>query len=146
MILPVSIIGSSVLRKVAKDIDKEYENLSKLIEDMFETMYESDGVGLAAPQVGIFKRFFIMKDFRSDSIQLIINPVITKVSDKIGTFREGCLTYPGEEFIMKRPKQIWAEWYNLDGMLIRRKLTGKESQVFCHEYDHLDGITCKNKA
>ena len=123
----------------------DYKQVGKDADKMKKIMVDNHGIGLAAPQVGIFKRFFIMKDFRSDSIQLIINPVITKVSDKIGTFREGCLTYPGEEFIMKRPKQIWAEWYNLDGMLVRRKLTGKESQVFCHEYDHLDGITCKTK-
>lgn len=101
--------------------------------------------GIAAPQVGIFRRFFLMKSWNNGEIRVIINPEIIKESDKQGTYKEGCLTYPGETFYVKRPKQIRVKWYDPELGIIYRKLTGKEAQVFHHEFQHLDGITIKNK-
>ena len=124
---------------------RNFDQVKKDADKMEKIMIDGHGIGLAAPQVGIFKRFFIMKDFRLEGVVVIINPEIMKYSDKIGTFREGCLTYPGEEFIIKRPKYVLARWSNLGGVEVYRKMTGKESQVFQHEFDHLDGISCKMK-
>ena len=113
---------------------------------MHEIMVKNNGIGLSAPQVGIFKRFFIMKDWSTaDKIEIVINPEIIKYGEKTGTFTEGCLTYPRETFFVKRSKQVKAVWHNLEGNTVYRKMSGKEAQVFQHEYDHLQGITCKNK-
>ena len=123
-----------------------YKQTKKDAEGMNNIMIKNNGIGLSAPQVGIFTQFFIMKDFRADNkYEIIINPEIIKYSDKIGTFREGCLTYPGEIFIVKRAKQIKAKWFNIDGKEVYRKMAGRESQVFQHEFDHIQGISCKNK-
>jgi len=123
-----------------------YKQTKKDAEEMNRIMVKNNGIGLSAPQVGIFTRFFIMKDFRgNDKIEIVINPEIIKYGDKIGTFREGCLTYPGEIFIVKRAKQIRARWFDINGMEVYRKMSGRESQVFQHEFDHIQGISCKNK-
>jgi len=123
----------------------DFEQVKKDADKMKKIMVDNHGIGLAAPQVGILKRFFIMKDYRLKGIVLIINPQVIKPSEKIGTFREGCLTYPGTEFIIKRPKQVLVSWFNSEGVEMHRKLSGKEAQVFQHEFDHLDGISCKTK-
>ena len=123
----------------SNDIEKKARKMNKI-------MVKNNGIGLAAPQVGIFLQFFIMKDWRNISeIEIVINPEIIKYGEKIGTFTEGCLTYPGETFVIKRSKQIKAIWYNPQGHRVYRKMSGKEAQVFQHEYDHLQGISCKNK-
>lgn len=123
-----------------------YKQTKKQALEMEDIMIKNNGIGLSAPQVGIFKQFFIMKDFYSnDKIEIVINPEIVKYGDKIGTFTEGCLTYPGESFFIRRSKQIKAIWYNPEGHEVYRKMSGKEAQVFQHEYDHLQGISCKNK-
>ena len=110
-------------------------------------MIDNNGIGLAAPQVGIFERFFIMKDFRGPGIVLIINPEIIEASKKIGTFKEGCLTYNigsnRPTWTVKRPKRIRASWIMSDGRKMVRKLSGREAQVFYHEIQHLEGITVK---
>jgi peptide deformylase len=126
----------------------EKNEFPKTLRDYFKMsaiMSVKGGIGLAAPQVGIFKRFFIMKDFSTDGTQMVINPIITEFSDKIGSFREGCLTYNNLSVIVKRHKSIKATWTTITGEEIHRKLTGRESQVFQHEYDHLDGITITMK-
>lgn len=123
-----------------------FNEIKKQSIEMHTIMVKNNGIGLSAPQVGIFTQFFIMKDFRSiDTTEIVINPKILKYGDKVGSFTEGCLTYPGETFIIKRSKQIKAIWYNLEGHEVYRKMSGKEAQVFQHEYDHLQGISCKNK-
>ena len=117
----------------------------KTAEEMYEFMIHNNGAGLAAPQIGIFRTFFIMKDFQGAKYQLIINPEIHKASDKLGSYKEGCLTYPKEYVTVKRPKQIRASWTNYDGTRVYRKLTGQESQIFQHESDHLVGLTIMKK-
>jgi peptide deformylase len=112
---------------------------------MDSIMKDNNGIGLAAPQVGILKKFFIMKDFSSDGFQLMINPEIVKYSDKIGSFREGCLTYKGLSVVVRRSKSIKATWMTGTGEVVHKKLTGRESQVFQHELDHLSGIVIKIK-
>lgn len=117
---------------------KPVENIQKVLKlkkQMTEIMDNNNGIGLAGPQVGIFQRFFIMKNFKSTGSIMVINPTIDWESDKLGTFREGCLTYKGETFIVKRPKQIKVTYVNEEGETVQRKLTGRESQVFHHETD-----------
>ena len=124
------------------------EDLQKIVKtgkEMYDFMIENKGAGLAAPQVGILKTFFVMKDFRGKDCQLIINPRIWGKSDKRGTFEEGCLTYPGEYRTVKRSKHIKAEWINEHGNRVFRKLTGQESQIFQHEAEHLVGLTIMNR-
>ena len=124
------------------------ENLAKTVKigkEMYEFMILNRGAGLAAPQIGIFRTFFVMKDYQGAKYQLIINPEIHKVSDKLGSYKERCLTYPGEYITVKRPKQIRASWTNQEGIRVYRKLTGQESQIFQHEAEHLVGLTIMNR-
>ncbi len=148
MILPVSIIGSSVLRQVAKDIDKDYPNLKEFIEDMFETMYDSDGVGLAAPQVNKSIRLFVvdaspmeeddsaLKDFK----KVFINAKITERSGELIAMEEGCLSIPGVREEVKRETKIRMEYYDENFEFHDEVFEGMAARVIQHEYDHLDGI------
>lgn len=118
--------------------------------EMFELMTAKNGIGLAAPQIGIFKRFFIIKDFQGPGYQLIINPVISWKCDKTGNFKESCLTYntPSESpyWYVRRPKSIMASWWLSDGCVMSKKMSKLTAQVFQHELDHLDGKTVKIKS
>ncbi len=120
------------------------EDVKELIHDMIRFMSKNNGIGLAAPQVGIYKRFFIMKDFRNPGTKIVINPQIVWKSIKKGTFEEGCLSYPGKKFRVQRHKQIKAVWVDEAGTHNSLKMSGREAQVFQHEFDHLDGIVIKN--
>lgn len=115
-------------------------------EAMVKLMIEKKGYALSAPQVGIFKRFFVMRNFRGKDPILVINPKLEISNPKKGTFEEGCLSYPGEFFRVKRYKQIRASWTSESGKKVYTKLTGKECQIFQHEFDHLEGITVKIKS
>ncbi|MEN8121246.1 MAG: peptide deformylase [Bacteroidota bacterium] len=153
MILPVSIIGSPVLRKVAKDIDKDYKDLSKFIEDMFETMYESDGVGLASPQVGKSIRLFIidatpmeeddpsLKGFK----KIFINAKITERSGEMVNMEEGCLSIPGIREDVRRADKIRIEYYDENFEFHDEYYEGISARVIQHEYDHIDGILFTDK-
>jgi peptide deformylase len=126
--------------------EENIKGLSETTDLMASLMEAKRGIGLAAPQVGIFKRFFIMKNFRGPGHVVVINPEITRVSEKSGVFEEGCLTYPWNyRKSVRRPKQIWAQWRTGDGGYMKMKLTGREAQVFHHEYEHLEGLTIKNR-
>ena len=153
MIFPVSIIGSPVLRKVAKDIDKNYKELPKFIDDMFETMYESDGVGLAAPQVGKSIRLFVvdatpmeeddpsLKDFK----KVIINAKITERSGESKNMEEGCLSIPGIREDVIRQDKIRIEYYDENFEFHDEYYKGISARVIQHEYDHIDGILFTDK-
>lgn len=150
MILPIYIYGHPVLRKVSKDIDPlNYSNLSELVENMFETMYNADGVGLAAPQVGLEDRIFVVdlsplaseehpgfKDFK----KVFINAHITERGGEIEAVEEGCLSIPGIHEKVPREGEIRIKY--LDENLVQQDITfsGFMARVIQHEYDHLDGI------
>lgn len=127
-----------------ENIDKS-ESVKELALEMINFMDSHNGIGLAAPQIGVFKRLFVMKNFRGEGSIIVVDPVIIWKSEKIGTFEEGCLSYPGKLFRVKRHKQIKAIWRNEKGEPFKMKMSGKEAQVFQHEYDHLDGIMLANK-
>lgn len=118
-------------------VEKARKHKAALIKIM------NTGLGISAPQVGIFERFFVMKNNRGVEPWLVVNPVIEDRPEKVGTFMEGCLTYPGEFYRVRRKKTIRAMWTDETGEKVRLKLSGREAQVFQHEFDHLNGVTIK---
>lgn len=130
-------IGDPVLNKVCKEVRDVNDRTRELIDDMFDTMYEADGVGLAAPQVGILKRIVVIDVTGEDPI-LLINPVILSI-DGEQTGYEGCLSVPGKTGVVTRPNHVKVKAYNAD--MEEFTLEGEEllARAICHELDHLDG-------
>jgi peptide deformylase len=148
MILPVYVYGMPVLRKVAGEIDKNYEGLNQLIDDMFETMKASDGVGLAAPQIGKSVRIFVinaeemevddepeLKNFR----KIFINPYITEEYGDKWEFQEGCLSIPLIREDVTRHSKLKIEYYDENWIFHAEEYEGVKARIIQHEYDHLDG-------
>ena len=130
-------IGDPVLNKVCKEVWEVNDRTRELIDDMFETMYESDGVGLAAPQVGVLKRIVVIDVTGEDPI-LLINPVILSTDGEQKGY-EGCLSVPGKTGVVTRPNHVRVKAYNMD--MEEFTLEGEEllARAICHELDHLDG-------
>ncbi|MBO5239519.1 MAG: peptide deformylase [Lachnospiraceae bacterium] len=130
--------GDSVLRKQCKPIDKMTPRLLQLIDDMFDTMYEANGVGLAAPQVGILKRIVVI-DIGDDNPLVLINPEILETSGE-QTGDEGCLSLPGKVGTVSRPNYVKCK--ALDENMEEIIVEGTEllARAICHELDHLDGV------
>lgn len=130
-------IGDPVLNKACKEVKEITDRTKELIDDMFDTMYEADGVGLAAPQVGILKRIVTIDVTGEDPI-LLINPVILESSGE-QTGNEGCLSVPGKTGVVTRPNYVKVKAYdeNLDPF----ELEGTEllARAICHELEHLEG-------
>ena len=148
MILPIYTYGQPVLRKVAQDITPDYPELPKLIEDMFETMYRSEGVGLAAPQIGkdirvVVVTLDVLKDEYpeyADFNHAYINPHILEYDDsEMQTMDEGCLSLPGIHEPVKRPTRILVRWMEPDFAEREEWVEGYLARVLQHEIDHLEG-------
>ena len=139
----IRLDGDDVLRKVCKPVEKMTQRIQTLIDDMYDTMYEANGVGLAAPQVGILKRIVVI-DIGDGNVYTLINPKIVE-SDGEQTGEEGCLSLPGLQGTVTRPNHVICEAYNEDMELCR--IEGEEllARAICHELDHLDGILYKDK-
>jgi peptide deformylase len=147
MILPMYIFGQSVLRKSAETISSDYPNLKELISNMFETLRKADGVGLAAPQVGLPIRLAVIdldvisddnpeyKDFR----QVYINPEIIETSEETCSMEEGCLSIPGIHESVKRPVKIRAKFYDENMVEHDEWFDGFLARAMQHEFDHLNG-------
>lgn len=135
--------GDSVLRKVAKPVTEMNERTKDIIEDMIETMYEADGVGLAAPQIGILKRIFVIDV--GDGPIVMINPEIIQTSGS-QTDEEGCLSIPGFYCPITRPNYVKVKFQNID--LKECIMEGEElfARAVLHENDHLNGILFKDLA
>ena len=141
-------MGNPDLLKVSEPIDFEKDDLKTLIEDMKETMKANDGAGLAAPQIGVFKRLVIFgfdandRYPEADSVPftVLINPVITPLSDDKENGWEGCLSVPGLRGVVPRFTHIKYEGYDADGKKFERKVEDFHARVVQHECDHLDGI------
>ncbi|HHW32214.1 MAG TPA: peptide deformylase [Clostridiaceae bacterium] len=134
--------GEEVLRKRCKEIDVINDKILTLLKDMADTMYENDGVGLAAPQVGILKRAVVI-DVGEGLLELI-NPVIISQEGEV-VDAEGCLSIPGIYGEVKRPQSVVVEALNPKGEKITVKGEGLLARALCHEIDHLDGILFKDK-
>ena len=132
----IRIVGDPVLRKRSAEVTDITAPMVALVEEMFETMYEAPGIGLAAPQVGVGSRFFVY-DVEDDP-RVLINPVITG-SDGEWYYDEGCLSVPGQFFEICRPKQIEVSGIDLDGNEVVFEADELLSRLIQHELDHLDG-------
>lgn len=147
MILPVTVYGDPMLRNVAKPITPDYPQLSTLIANMFETMYNADGVGLAAPQIGLSIRLFIvdaspvadeepeLKDFK----KIFINPQVVKTDGDPWEMEEGCLSLPNIREIVSRDEQVTLTYFDENWVEKTETYNGYAARVILHEYDHLEG-------
>ncbi len=153
MIFPIHIIGSSVLRKKTIEIDSNYPDIQKFISDMYETMYSSDGVGLAAPQVGKAIRLFVIdaSPMAEDEPELegfkrtFINAhIIEKSEDKIRS-EEGCLSIPDVREDVLRHSSLTIEYLDENFEKQTEELSGMAAVIIQHEYDHLDGVLFTDK-
>lgn len=147
MILPVYLYGQPVLREVAKDVTPDYPDLKVLIANMFETMTASDGVGLAAPQIGLPIRVVVIdldvvsedmpeyKDFK----KAYINAHILEFGEETDTMEEGCLSFPGVHESVKRSKKIRVKYMDEDFNEHEEWVEGYLARVMQHEFDHLEG-------
>jgi len=136
--------GDEILRKKCKEVTKMTERTKVLIDDMFETMYEANGVGLAAPQVGILKRIVVI-DVDYENPYVLINPVIVE-RDGEQTGDEGCLSLPGKVATVTRPNHVICRCLNEDMEEIEIEGEGLLARAICHELDHLDGVLYKDVA
>lgn len=130
-------LGDDVLRKTAKEVREVTPKVKELIEDMFETMYAADGVGLAAPQVGILKRIVVIDVGEGEPLAMI-NPEIIE-TDGEQTGYEGCLSVPGKSGIVTRPNYVKARALDENMKIFIVEGEGLLARAICHELDHLDG-------
>ena len=160
MVLPIIAYGDPVLRKVATDISRDYPNLNTLIANMYDTMNYAYGVGLAAPQIGLPIRLFVVdtapfaddddltedeRTFLSNFKKTFINAKITEETGDKWLFNEGCLSIPGVREDVSRQKQITIEFVDEQFTPQRLTLTGLAARVVQHEYDHIEGILFTDK-
>ncbi len=129
-------IGDEILQKKCREVKEVTPRVKELIDDMFETLYEADGVGLAAPQIGILKRIIVI-DIGEDP-HVLINPVLLETSGE-QRGNEGCLSVPGKYGVVTRPNYARVSYY--DENMEQKELEGTEllARAICHELDHLDG-------
>lgn len=139
----IRLDGDDVLRKECKPIEKMTSRLAMLIDDMYDTMYEANGVGLAAPQVGILKRLVVI-DIGDDNPLTLINPVIIE-SDGEQEGEEGCLSLPGLQGTVIRPNRVVCKALNEDMEEFIVEGEGLLARAICHELDHLDGVLYKDR-
>ena len=141
-IKPIITVPDDVLKKISNPIENVGDSEKKLVNDLFETMYNSNGIGLAAVQVGILKRILVIdvstKEEEKNPL-CFINPVIKKISDEKSVYEEGCLSIPDTFIEIERPKICEVEYINLDGKLENIKCDGLLSTCLQHEINHLDG-------
>ena len=148
MILPIHTYGEEILRQKAEDIDLNDVGLPTLISDMFETMHNANGAGLAAPQIGLNKRIFIVEEeIRPGELfkGVFINPKITFSSNHFARMVEGCLSFPSLSGWVERPYSIHLEWYDENKKFHSDNFADIEARIIQHEYDHLNGILYVDK-
>ena len=147
MILPIYAYGQSVLKKVAKPIDQDYPELEKLLENMWETMYAANGVGLAAPQIGKSIRIFLidsadMQDEGEEDKgikQAFINAQVVEEAGKLWDYDEGCLSIPDISGAVERPSTLTIRYHDENFVEHEKTFTGVNARVIQHEYDHIEG-------
>ena len=155
MILPIVAYGNPVLKRVADEITSDYPDLSELIENMWETMYAAHGVGLAAPQIGLSIRLFVIDaslfvdeeemnqeeiDTLKDLKKVFINPIIEEEQGELWSFNEGCLSIPEVREDVSRKEEIVVSYVDQNFTPQQLKLRGLAARVVQHEYDHIQGV------
>jgi peptide deformylase len=153
MIYPIVAYGDPILRKVTRPIEKDETDIKKLADDMFETMYDASGVGLAAPQIGLNIRIFVVDgtpmnegeedDDKDPSLEgfkkVFINPQILEEEGEEWGFEEGCLSIPGIRGEVFRPEKVKIKYRDLDWNEHVEEYEGTAARIIQHEYDHLQG-------
>ena len=134
--------GDEILRKVCRTQMTFDEKLASVLDDMIETMYAADGVGLAAPQIGMLRRYCVIDI--GDGVIELVNPVI-EATEGVQEETEGCLSYPGEFGTTRRPMKVTVRAQNRHGETIKVTGEGLLARALCHELDHLDGIIYKDR-
>lgn len=139
-------IGDDILRKKCRPVAEVTDRTRMLIDDMIETLHHTGGIGLAAPQVGVMRRLFVVDLGEEDSETIVlVNPEFVEQSgEQDGD--EGCLSIPGRAGSVLRPEYVKIKGLNRDGEEVEYEGTGLLARAFCHEYDHLDGIMYVDKA
>jgi peptide deformylase len=140
-VLPIEMLGSDLLRRPAQEVVEIDETLRLLVQDMFETMYRAEGIGLAGPQVGVSQRLFVcdLQDGETPRFALI-NPRVVESSKATDRAEEGCLSIPGIAGPVTRPARVTVEAVNEAGSPVRLEAEGLLARCIQHEIDHLDGI------
>lgn len=141
-LLPMRFMGDPVLREKAAPVAELTDELRRLIDDMFETMYAEEGVGLAAPQVGVAQRILVV-DAREEDMEpfALVNPEILEFSaDDLDRAEEGCLSIPGLREVVERPWSIRIRGLDRSGETVEFEAEGLLARILQHEVDHLDGI------
>ena len=144
VIRSIRTIGDAILEKKTKAVKEMTGRLKELISDMFDTMYDANGVGLAAPQVGILKQIFVV-DIGDGKQYVAINPEITVVGEEVQTGEEGCLSVPGKEGVVTRPMHIKVKALDQNMKEYTLDASGFLARAFSHENDHLQGILYTEK-
>lgn len=143
-ILPIVITPDERLRTICAPVTSFDAALRALVSDMFDTMYDAPGRGLAAPQVGVLQRLFVFdsdwKDADSHNPRVMINPEVLWTSEETQEFTEGCLSIPDTPRRLARPARITMRWQDLDGQTFEDTFEGITAVVVQHEFDHLDGV------
>jgi len=146
MIYSIVAYGDAVLKKMCTDVDPTSPEIKQLTEDMFETMYNAHGVGLAAPQIGKAQRLFIVDGESIDDEDMIgfkkvfINPTIEEEWGDDWAYEEGCLSIPSIREEVSRPESLSITYYDLEGKKHTEEYDGMKARVIQHEYDHIEGI------
>jgi peptide deformylase len=136
----VRYLGDPVLREMCREVETIDDDVRALVDDLLETMYAEDGIGLAAPQIGVPLRVFVY-DVRDDELDpgVLVNPRIVEATGKQKEV-EGCLSIPGLDEVVERSAHVVVEGLNREGELVRIEATGLLSRCLQHENDHLDGV------
>lgn len=154
MVLPIRAYGDPVLRQKAVEIDSDYKNLEQLIQNMFDTMHDANGIGLAAPQIGLAIRLFVIdltpfeddEDYSEISKELavckkvFINARITEKKGEPYKFNEGCLSIPGVREDVERPETVVIEYFDENWNHHKQEFSDIRARVIQHEYDHIEGV------
>ncbi len=139
----IRVDGDEILRKKSRPVEKIDNKILTLIEDMADTMYKADGVGLAAPQIGILKRIVTI-DVGNGLFEMINPEILEQSGEQDGP--EGCLSIPGTSGEVKRPMHVKAKYTDINGETVIVEADELFARAICHELDHLDGILYKDKA
>jgi peptide deformylase len=141
--LQIQTLGNRVLRQPSKNVASINEEIRLLAQQMLQTMYSADGIGLAAPQVGVNKRLIVV-DLEPDKAEhpplVLINPAVKKVSNEISLDQEGCLSVPNVYADVRRPTKITVTYRDLNGKPMSLEASGLLARCILHEIDHLDGV------
>lgn len=137
MVKKIRLLGDPVLRKKSKNVERVDETTVSLIKDLFETMYATDGIGLAAPQIGVSLRIFVMDDGKP---RVFINPEIIYKSEEKEIAEEGCLSVPEVFEDVERSKEVTVRYMNEHGEEVEESFVDYSARVVQHEYDHLQGV------